>query len=188
MLPAPGARLLRFVGDKAKFQIKGGPPGAKGFLRTNIGRAAQLRAEIIEAHNQQIAAHGLPVSFRSAMPVLNGASWRDVPMRKVGDAWELELTLSEVGYFQAKAFFIDDKGRQHWPWGPNPGVTVHPDTYRSGNTIYCAFPRMFGSTKALKATLDEQREGELKRLDQIGYTVIPPSGKLRDLARELPHI
>jgi predicted glycogen debranching enzyme len=188
MFPAPGGRALRFVGDKAKFQIKGGPSGAKGFLRTNIGRAAALRAETIEAHNQQIAAHGLPVSYRTAMPVLNGESWRDLPMRKNGEVWELELTLSEVGYFQAKAFFIDAKGRQHWPWGPNAGVTVHPDAYRTGNTIYCAFARMFGSTKALKTTIDDQREGQLKMLDQVGYTVIPPSGKLRDLARELPHI
>src|SRR3954468_4508582 len=188
MVPAPGGRLLRFVGDKATFQIKGGPAGAKGFLRTNIGRAAALRAEIIEAHNQQIAAHGLPVSYRAAMPVLNGASWRDIPMRKVGKGWELELTVTEVGYFQAKAFFIDAKGRQHWPWGPNVGITVHPDAYRTGNTIYCAFPRMFGATKALRTTIDEQRESELKKLDRVGYTVIPPSGKLRDLAGELPHI
>ena len=188
MFPAPGGRLLRFVGDKATFQIQGGPADANGFLRTNIGRAAALRAEIIEAHNQQVAAHGLPVSYRAAMPVLNGASWRDVPMRKVGDVWELELILSEVGYFQAKAFFIDANGRQHWPWGPNAGVTVHPDAYRTGNTIYCAFPRMFGPTKTLKTTIDEQRDSELKQLDRVGYTVIPPSGKLRDLARELPHI
>src|SRR5438270_4256251 len=125
MFPAPGGRVLRFVGDRVKFQIKRGPAGAKGFLRTNIGRAAALRAEIIEAHNQQIAAHGLPVSYRAAMPVLNGASWRDVPMRKNDAGWELELTVSEVGYFQAKAFFIDGKGRQHWPSGPNVGITVH---------------------------------------------------------------
>src|SRR3954468_872084 len=110
MVPAPGGRLLRFVGDKATFQIKGGPAGAKGFLRTNIGRAAALRAETIEAHNQQIAAHGLPVDHRSAMPVLQGASWRDIPMRKNGSVWEIELALGEVGYFQAKAFFIDEKG------------------------------------------------------------------------------
>jgi starch synthase (maltosyl-transferring) len=188
MSPAPGGRLLRFVGDKAKFQLSGGPAGARGFLRTNIGRAAALRAETIEAHNQQVAAHGLPVAHRPAMPVLQGASWRDLPMRKVGDMWELELTVAEVGYFQAKAFFIDEKGRQHWPWGPNAGITVHPDAYRMGNTIYCAFPRMFGPTKALKITIDEQREGDLRQLDRVGYTVIPPSGKLRDLARELPHI
>jgi hypothetical protein len=58
MNPAPGGRALRFVGDKAQFQLRGGPPGARGFLRTNVGRAAALRAEIIEAHNQQVAAHG----------------------------------------------------------------------------------------------------------------------------------
>ncbi len=180
--------MLRFVGDKAKFTIEGGPAGGRGYLRTNVGRAAALRAEIIEAHNQQVAAHGLPVAHRAAMPVLQGDSWRDVPMRRNGEGWELELTLAEVGYFQAKAFFIDEKGRQHWPWGPNAGVTVHPNAYRTGNTIYCAFPRMFGPTKGLAGTVDEQREGELKRLDQVGYTVIPPSGKLRDVARELPHI
>src|SRR4051812_18036652 len=116
MSPAPGARGLRFVGDKAQFQLKGGPAGAAGFLRTNIGRAAALRAEIIEAHNQQVAAHGLPLAHRAAMPVLQGASWRDVPMRKNGGFFELELTLSEVGYFEAKAFYIDQKGHQYWPW------------------------------------------------------------------------
>src|SRR5436190_22076706 len=113
MSPAPGGRALRFVGDKVRFQLRGGPAGTQGFLRTNIGRAAALRAEIIEAHNQQVAAHGLPVAHRASMPILQGASWRDVPMRKTTDGWELELALAEVGYFQAKAFFIDEKGRQH---------------------------------------------------------------------------
>jgi predicted glycogen debranching enzyme len=188
MSPAPGGRAVRFVGDKLQFQIQGGPPAARGFLRTNIGRGAALRAEIIEAHNQHVAAHGLPVTQRAAMPVLNGASWRDIPMRRNGDVWELELTLAEVGFFAAKAFFVDEKGRQHWPGGENFGVSVHPDFYRTNNTIYCAFPRMFGPSKTLVSTADEKRDGELQRLDQIGYTVIPPSGKLRDLARELPHI
>lgn len=189
MSPAPGERVLRFVGDRARFRLTAVPQAGRAFLRTNIGRAAALRAEIIEAHNQHVAAHGLPVAHRAAMPVLPGASWRDIPMRRIDDGiWELELTLGEVGYFEAKAYFVDDKGRQRWPWGPNAGVTVHPDSARAGNTIYCAFPRMFGPTKTAKSAADENRDSELRRLDNVGYTVIPPSGKLRDLARELPHI
>lgn len=189
MSPGSGERILRFVGDRALFRLTGAPTSGRAFLRANIGRAAALRAEIIEAHNQQVAAHGLPVAHRAAMPVLPGASWRDIPMRHVDDGiWELELTLGEVGYFEAKAYFVDEKNRQRWPWGPNAGVTVHPDSARAANTIYCAFPRMFGPTKTARTTVDENREGELRRLDQVGYTVIPPSGKLRDLARELPHI
>ena len=36
--------------------------------------------------------------------------------------------------------------------------------------------------------MDETWERNLKKLDDRGYVVIPPSGTLRDLARELPHI
>ena len=35
---------------------------------------------------------------------------------------------------------------------------------------------------------DEKLEAQLQQLDEKNFTVIPPSGKLRDLARQLPHI
>jgi len=179
MTPAPGERLLRFAGDHVRFSLRTGdggalPEGWNALLRTNIGRAETVRREIIQAHT-----HGLPRA---------GASWCDLPMRRQGNEWFIELPLAEAGGFQAKAYAIDEKGWQHWPDGPDTGLFVHPDIYRTGNTIYCAFPRMFSSNKTLRFTQDEKQEAQFKELDRQGYTVIPPSGKFRDLIQQLPHI
>ncbi|MGB7748398.1 MAG: amylo-alpha-1,6-glucosidase [Verrucomicrobiia bacterium] len=176
MDPAPGERLLRFVGDRVRFALRdgGGQPGWRALLRTNLGRAATLRREIITAH----AGGAVPA----------GASWRDLPMRKTGDGWQIELPLAEAGYFKAKAYLLDPKGWQHWPDGPDIGISVHPDFVRTANTVYCAFTRLFGATKSLSSARDEKLEAQFRQLDERGCAVIPPSGKLRDLARQLPHI
>ncbi|MCI0535899.1 MAG: glycogen debranching enzyme N-terminal domain-containing protein [Verrucomicrobiales bacterium] len=179
MTPAPGQRLLRFVGDRLRFTLcRAGspvlPPHHCARLRTNLGRAAILHREIIESYSGKI-----PVA---------GASWRDIPMKENGGLWTLEITLTEVGFFQAKAYAVDADGRQYWPEGPDFGVSVHPSAYRTGNTIYCAFARMFGETKTAVSTENPELEPQLAKLDKHRYTVIPSSGKLRDLMRELPHI
>ncbi|MFM1769279.1 MAG: Alpha,4-glucan:maltose-phosphate maltosyltransferase 2 [Verrucomicrobiota bacterium] len=180
MTPAPGERLVRFVGDQLSFRLgwpeaRPLPEGWQGRLRTNLGRGEVLRREIIAAH--------------SGRPRLPMASWRDVPLVRRGDGgWELSLALTEPGFFKAKAYALDPEGRQHWPEGPDFGVSVHPDAYRTANTIYCAFPRMFGRTKALARTVDEPWVAQAAALDGQGFTVIPPSGKLRELTAELPHI
>ena len=179
MTPAPGERQLRFVGDRVRFVLKDRdgrrpPRGWSARLRTNLGRAEVLRREIIQSHT-----HGLPLA---------GASWRDLPMREENGEWSLELPLAEVGYFKAKAYLLDPKGWQHWPQGSDAGISVHPDSYRTANTIYCAFPRLFGASKTAVTTQDEALEKKIQPLDQLGYSVIPPSGKLRDLTQCLPHI
>ena len=188
MSPAAGGRLLRFVGDKIIFQLRWSRQSAaaadsenpaaqknlRARLRTNLGRAAELRREIISAH--------------AGSAVVAGASWRDLPMQKTADGWQIELPLAEVGYFQAKAYLLDDKNLQHWPDGPDVGISVHPDFARTANTIYCAFTRLFSATKNLAATADEKLEIQLKSLEALGYATLPPSGKFRDLTRQLPHI
>ena len=176
MEPATGERLLRFTGDRIRFALRDGGAGNgwRAFLRTNLGRAFALRREIITAH--------------AGGPGHAGESWRDLPMQKSGDTWQLELPLAESGYFRAKAYLLDPKGWQHWPDGPDVGICVHPNFARTANTIYCAFTRQFGATKNLPSTRDEQLEARLQQLDAKGFAVIPPSGKLRDLARQLPHI
>src|SRR3954469_5584625 len=130
MTPAPGEGLLRFVGDHLRLALRdrGGRalPQAgnwRAFLRTTVGRADALRREILEAHTK-----GLP---------LGGAAWRDLPMREDGQGWSLELPLAEPGYFKAKAYLMDERGWQHWPEGADLGISVHPDRYRTANTIYC---------------------------------------------------
>ena len=178
MSPAPGERLLRFVGDKMLFTLRTENAAARqncsARLRTNLGRAAVRRREII-------AAHAGGAAFA-------GASWRDLPMQRTADGWQIELPLAEVGYFKAKAYLLDEKNWQHWPDGADLGISVHPNFARTANTIYCAFTRLFGATKNLASTADSKLELQLKSLEAQGYATLPPSGKFRDLARQLSHI
>ncbi len=179
MTPAPGERVLRFVGDIVHFTLRNSTsaliPGGKALLRTNLGKAARLRKEIIETH-----AGKRPLSV---------AFWRDIPMEPQPDgSWSLELPITEPGYFKAKAFFVDSFGQQAWPDGPDAGLCCHPNTYRTGNTIYCAFTRMFGASKKERSTRDAALDKKMRELDRRGYSVIPASGTFRDLERELPHI
>jgi predicted glycogen debranching enzyme len=178
MTPAPGERMLRFVGDRVRFTLKDSASkrrqGWCARLRTNLGRAEVLRREIIEAHANGVA--------------LAGASWCDLPMREDGDGWSLELPLAEVGFFKSKAYLLDEKGWQHWPEGADVGISVHPNDYRTANTIYCAFPRLFGPTRNSISTQNPKLEAQIQQIEQFGYAIIPPSGKLRDLIQCLPHI
>ncbi|MEP6664692.1 MAG: alpha-amylase family glycosyl hydrolase, partial [Verrucomicrobiota bacterium] len=177
MIPATGERLLRFVGDQINFglRIPDATKNLRVFLRTNLGKAAATRAEIISSY-----AGKRPMSI---------AFWRDLPMEKIREGeWQINLPLTEVGYFRAKAYAVDETGKQFWPDGADAGISVHPNCYRTANTIYCAFPRMFGASKTLRTTRDEKLEKELKKLDEHGYVVIPPSGKFRDVTKQLPHI
>ena len=178
MSPAPGERMLRFVGDRVRFSIKppdGFPSNARAMLRTNLGKAERLREEIIATH-----------AGKNPMSV---AFWRDIPLlRQPSGEWAVELPLTDVGFYRAKAYLLVGHGRQVWPEGADAGISVHPDAYRSANTIYCAFPRMFGPTKKLAKTIDENFEKGLNKLDDQGYVVIPPSGTLRALIGELPYI
>lgn len=177
MAPVPGARLLRHLGDRVTFRLQCEPTcsdGWRAFLRTNLGRAQRLRDETIAS----LGGHG----------TFAGASWRDIPMRRDENGWVLDLPMTEIGYFNAKAYVVDADGTQHWPNGDDIGVSIHPSDYRTANTVYCAFTRMFGRTKPATATRDSLREGMLAALDAEGYAVIPPSGTFRDLIHELPHI
>jgi hypothetical protein len=107
-------------------------------LRTNFGRAAALPP------GNHLRARR-PGGRRRR-------SWRDVPMQKTADGWQIELPLAEVGYFKAKAYLLDEKNWQHWPDGSDVGISVHPNFARTANTIYCAFTRLFGATKNLAST------------------------------------
>ncbi len=176
MVPSTGDRAVRHVGDCIEFRLRGVPPGWKARLRTNIGRAMRLREEIVRSHFEKVP--------------LAGASWRDLVMEGHGEGEaRLVLPLTEVGYFHAKAFAIDERGFQHWPHGADFGVSVHPSWTRTGNVIYCAFPRMFGAwSRSRETTAADHGHPELRALDAGGWTVIPPGGTLRALGRELPHI
>jgi predicted glycogen debranching enzyme len=178
MSPAPGERVLRFVGDRLRFSLRVPPAlakGARAILRTNLGKADRLREEVIATH-----AGKDPFSI---------AFWRDVPLQpQPTGEWTVEMPLTDVGFYRAKAYLVTAAGRQVWPDGADAGVSVHPSDYRAANTIYCAFTRLFGESRSARVTQDMAWEQHLQDLDRRGYTVIPPSGKLRDLIGQLPHI
>jgi len=109
-------------------------------------------------------------------------------MKAGSEGWSLELPLAEPGYFKAKAYLLDPRGWQHWPEGPDVGVSVHPDCYRTANTIYCVFARLFGATRTAANTRNEKLENQIEQIEQRGFNIIPASGKLRDLVQQLPHI
>ena len=179
MDPPTGERSVRYVGDRLRFGLlraDGLRPseGWRAFLRTNLGRGSLLRREII--------------STREGADAGAVGSWRDIPMVPAEGGWGLELTLTEVGYFKVKAYAVDARGWQVWPDGPDFGVSVHPDRYRTANTIYCAFPRLMGKTRGKSTTADPRLEARLRRLEEQGYAVLPPSGKLRDVTAAVPHM
>ena len=177
MEPAPGTHSARYVGDRLQVRLahpEAGSPGWKAFLRTNLTRGACAREEVISLAG---VVSREPRTFA-------GASWRDIPLWKMEGGWFLDLPLTEVGHFRAKAYCVDSEGQQHWPEGSDFGLSVNPDKLRSANVIYCAFPRLFGTVPSR----DPAEEIASKLLDGEAWTAIPPSGKLRDLTAQVPHI
>ncbi len=137
MTPAPGERLLRFVGDHLRFQLRAEakPDGTRAVLRTNSWDAPPPCAK-------EIPLPPIPVGLHTrANP---GAT---CPCKNNGDHWEIELPLIEPGFFEAKAYLYSTRKaqRQHWPDGSDVGISVHPNFTRTANTIYCAFTRLFWS-------------------------------------------
>ncbi|MBL9127795.1 MAG: amylo-alpha-1,6-glucosidase, partial [Verrucomicrobiales bacterium] len=179
MSPEPADRLVRFVGDTLRFSVSRGPEatptaGWQARLRTTLGRAEVARDEIIRAHVSKIPPFG--------------ARWHDVPLNWDGSRWTRDFVLCETGYASAKAYLIDPNGYQHWPHGADVGISVHPDWTRTANTIYCAFTRLFGTTRNATRLRPEPEESTLLDLEKRGYATLPASGTFRDLARQLPHI
>ena len=174
--PEPGHCLLRFKGDRLVFSLRVDPPVAgKAFIRTNLGHARIIRREIIRQveHNESRL----------------GRDWFDIPMRPVSKGrFEAVVDLAEVGHFEAKCLFIaDDRNEPLWPAGKNTSINVEPADTCCGNIIYNAFVRQFGPGKHLPVS-DTAADETIKKLDKAGFTVIPPSGKFRDLIAELDFI
>ncbi len=179
MSPTTGERRVCFVGDRLTFELEVEGDGERpeltaGFLRTTIGSGSILDDEIVRAFESSSA--------------ISHAAWHDMRMEQSKDGFRLSVLLSEPGFYRAKAYAVDPDGNQYWPEGGDFGVSVHPSKYRTANTIYCAWPRLFGSSKSSETFIDPEKESELKVLDEEGYSVIPPSGTLRDLKDHLGHI
>ncbi len=173
--PQPGERFCKFTGDTITFELnlveKFGE--GQGYLRTNLGNASTMRREIIRGVERN------EVKFYM--------DWHDIAMEKVDDQkYILTLPLFEVGHFEAKCYFYDQKNNNLiWPEGPNVILNVKPAITSGANTIYNAFVRLFGPSKKDTKWMAKY---DLTTLEKAGFHVILPSGTFRDLIEELDFI
>jgi len=174
--PEPGSHLLFHRGDLVEIvlTLAGSHPG-DAWLRTNLGKEKIRRFEIIRG-------------VEDDLPIL-AMDWHDIPMRRIDERhYSIRLPLLDVGRFEAKAFFLPaHSDTPVWPQGNNTIIKVEPAEYGIACTIYTAFVRQFGHNKHRRVTVRDDARA-LKDLDESGYEVIPPSGKFRDLIKELDFI
>ena len=174
--PAPGKSFVMYCGDCARFVLElGEERQGRAWVRTNLGAASIARKEIINrVENDEIKLD---------------EAWMDVEMQRTDERrFLVSLPLHETGFFQAKCFFIPKNSSEPvWPDGDNCIINVEPAGTCCANIIYNAFVRQFGRTKS---GYEEQKElsSVIKQLDARGYTVIPESGKFRDLKEQVHFI
>ena len=174
--PTPGSSILLHSGDCLTVQLTG-KTAAEGsaWIRTNLGRGDVRIREIL--------------SYAEEGKAILDRDWHDLPMNHVkNDVWTITLPLTQTGCFQAKAFFESTPDRNvFWPAGENIVVKVEPAETVYGNSIYTVFPRQFGPRKRASESAGGDTDA-VSRLDEQGYTVIPPSGTFRDVVDELDFI
>ncbi len=150
----------------------------RAWVRTNLGSAAIARKEVIRRVEKN------EINLDQA--------WYDIEMESENDlVFKITLPLHQTGFFQAKCFFTPDKSTTPiWPAGDNCFFSVEPAGTCCANIIYNAFVRQFGRSKSdvPKETGEKDLSLIIKRLDAEGYTVIPESGKFRDLKKQVEFI
>ena len=153
-IPAPESYLLKWRGDTLKVTLQLGEP-RKGHaaLRTNLGGASVRRREIIAETEK-----GLTPLARA---------WTDIPLQETAPGvYSAEIPLDEVGVFSGKAcFFPEDSSVPEWPEGRNFHVKVESAETRKNNSIYCIFPRQFGSFREVVRRLPVI-------MDRMGFRII----------------
>lgn len=169
--PVPGSAKVMFCGDLVTFTLEM-PEKVKGdaWIRTELGRAEVLRREIIRwiDHNE----------------IKLNKQWHDIKMDQKSDTlFSITLPLTQTGHFNSKCFFLPrDSAVPVWPPGDNCVINVEPAGTCCANIIYNAFVRQFGGTH------NDTPESLMETLDKKGYTVIPESGKFRDLIKKADFI
>ncbi len=174
--PAAGSVLLKWVGDILEVRAyRSRRSAGRMVFRTNLGGASVHHAEVL-AHVDEAR-------------LMSGDDWSDLPMTPCGQGeWVIRLPLLEVGVFEGKICFLPNARPQpEWGDGGNITIKVAPAHTAAGNMIYAAFTRQFGPMMSTAFAPINHRVEEMS-LDKAGYTVIPPSGTFRSLARHLDHI
>ncbi|MBF0303613.1 MAG: glycogen debranching enzyme N-terminal domain-containing protein [Desulfamplus sp.] len=202
--PETGRSMVMFCGDIITFRlIVSKPLDGDAWIRTDLGNVSVARREIIDRVDRD------EIRLNEAWHDIKMC--RDVVMCKEGTlsspcdllsspttpnttTFSITLPLIEPGHFHAKCFFLESgKSTPLWPDGENCTINVDSAGSCSSNIIYNAFVRQFGQTKwadtkDIDTKSDQDNINIIKMLDSQGYTVIPPSGKFRDLIKEVDFI
>ena len=168
-------RKLFFTGETVRIRLAGVTSGVPGraVVRTNLGRAAIRRRELLEKGELGRTPRG--------------GDWHDILLNAADGGFEVTLPLTEPGVFEAKCCFIpDDGGPILWAAGNNFKIKVNPAESVTGNAVYCAFVRQFGTW--MDRSHSPTPSAALSQLDAEKFTVIPPSGTFRRLIAQLDHI
>lgn len=176
--PAPGTSRVHYCGDVVTLHLHlSFPAEGRAWVRTDLGRVSLARKEVIRRVEKG--------------DIKLGEAWHDIEMVPDGDnSFKISLPLTDPGFFHAKCFFIhQDHTTPLWPEGDNSILNVEPAGTVCGNIIYNAFVRQFAKTRPGAQTPGKQELSEsISLLDEKGYTVIPESGKFRDLKEQLDFI
>jgi predicted glycogen debranching enzyme len=176
--PAPGTSRVLFCGDCLLFTLTLDKKAAgNAWVRTNLGTAAIARQEIIDRVEKN--------------EIKLDEAWYDIQMKKKSATeFQILLPLHQTGYFQAKCFFIpENQSVPVWPEGDNCILNVEPAGTCCANIIYNAFVRQFGPSRSSAGSGEDRSLAPLvQTLDTKGFTVIPESGKFRDLKEHVGFI
>lgn len=152
--PTAGDFLLKWRGDTLVVTLKlDRPRKGRAAFRTNIGHAKVRRREIIAE------------TERGETPLAK--AWTDIPLDEVEPGvFRADILLDEVGIFSGKAcFFPEGSTVPEWPDGTNTHIKVESAETRKGNSIYCVFPRQFGSFREIVRRLPTI-------MDTMGFRII----------------
>ncbi len=132
--PAPESFLLHWRDDTLAVTLTVDPPRkGRAAFRTNLGHGDVRRREIVDETEKGLT----PLA----------KAWTDIPLAETAPGvFRGEIPLDEVGVFSGKAcFFPEGSNVPEWPEGRNLHVKVESAETRANNSIYCVFPRQFGS-------------------------------------------
>ena len=153
-IPSPEDFLLKWRGDTLTVTLKlESRRKGRAAFRTNIGRAKVRRREIIAE------------TERGQTPLAK--AWTDIPLEEVEPGvFTADILLDEVGVFSGKAcFFPEGSNVPEWPEGRNTHIKVESAETRKSNSIYCVFPRQFGSFREVVRRLPTI-------MDTMGFRII----------------
>ena len=153
-IPAPESFLLKWRGDTLAVQLSVDPSRkGRAAFRTNLGHGDVRRREIVDETEKGLT----PLA----------KAWSDIPLSETAPGvFSAEIPLDEVGVFSGKAcFFPEGSTVPEWPEGRNTHIKVESAETRTNNSIYCVFPRQFGSFREVVRRLP-------LIMDRMGFRIV----------------